>query len=81
MPAVISTALLSNYATVNAFTTTERARVILWAMVHADTLAHEKKRKDYAFWRQFIEKPSIIPGCPELAHDVFPCQLAHVYTS
>ena len=22
-----------------------------------------KKRKDYAFWRQFNEKPSIIPGC------------------
>ena len=25
----------------------------------------EKKRKDHAFWRQFNEKPSIIPGCPE----------------
>ena len=25
----------------------------------------EKKRKDYAFRRQFNEKPSIIPGCPE----------------
>ncbi len=24
----------------------------------------EKKRKEYAFRRQFIEKPSIIPGCP-----------------
>ncbi len=24
----------------------------------------EKKRKDYTFWRQFHEKPSIIPGCP-----------------
>jgi len=24
----------------------------------------KKKRKDYAFWRQFNEKPSIIPGCP-----------------
>jgi len=23
-----------------------------------------KKRKDYAFRRQFIEKPSILPGCP-----------------
>ena len=22
------------------------------------------KRKDYAVWRQFDEKPSIIPGCP-----------------
>ncbi len=28
----------------------------------------EKKRKDYAFWRQFNEKPSIIPGCPEMEH-------------
>ncbi len=26
----------------------------------------EKKRKDYAFWRQFNEKPSIVPGCPDL---------------
>jgi len=25
----------------------------------------EKKRKDYAFRRQFNEKPSIIPGCPD----------------
>ncbi len=24
----------------------------------------EKKRKHYAFWGQFHEKPSIIPGCP-----------------
>ncbi len=24
----------------------------------------EKKRKDYTFWRQLNEKPSIIPGCP-----------------
>ncbi len=24
----------------------------------------EKKRKDYAFRRQFNEKPSVIPGCP-----------------
>jgi len=28
------------------------------------TTSEEKKRKDYAFWRQFIEKPSIITGCP-----------------
>ena len=27
--------------------------------------ALEKKRKDYAFWRQFDEKPSIILGCPK----------------
>jgi len=27
----------------------------------------EKKRKDYAFRRQFNEKPSIIPGCPGTA--------------
>ena len=24
----------------------------------------EKKRKNYAFWRQFDEKPSSTPGCP-----------------
>jgi len=24
----------------------------------------EKKRKDYAFWRQSTENPSTIPGCP-----------------
>ena len=24
----------------------------------------KKKRKDYAFWRQFEEKPSVTPGCP-----------------
>jgi len=41
VPAVISTALLSNYATVNAFTTTERARVILWVMMHYDALADD----------------------------------------
>ena len=27
----------------------------------------EKKRKDYAFWRQFNGKPSITLGCPVLA--------------
>ncbi len=26
----------------------------------------KKKRKDYAFRRQFNEKPSIIPGCPDI---------------
>jgi len=25
---------------------------------------NEKKRKDYAFQRQFIEKPSFVPGRP-----------------
>ena len=30
----------------------------------------EKKRKDYAFRRQFNEKPSIIPGCPEIMRDL-----------
>ena len=29
-----------------------------------DPIEKEKKRKDYAFWRQFNEKPSIVPGCP-----------------
>ena len=36
---------------------------------HYSIFAHkqgrqEKKRQNYAFRRQFIEKPSIIPGCP-----------------
>jgi len=26
-----------------------------------------KEKKDYAFWRLFNEKPSIIPGCPDTA--------------
>jgi hypothetical protein len=26
--------------------------------------SQKKKRKECAFWRQFNEKPSIIPGCP-----------------
>ena len=25
----------------------------------------ERKGKDYAFWRQFQEKPSVTPGCPD----------------
>ena len=29
------------------------------------TKRKEKKRQDYAFRRQFNEKPSMIPGCPE----------------
>ncbi len=35
-----------------------------WPVMIAAVL--EKKRKDYAFWRQFNEKPSVIPGCPDL---------------
>jgi len=31
---------------------------------HQPTRNEEKKRKYYAFWHQFHEKPSIIPGCP-----------------
>ena len=27
-----------------------------------------KKGKDYVFWRHIIEKPSIIPGCPNKKH-------------
>ena len=28
-----------------------------------------KGRLDYTFWRQFDEKPSIIPGCPGMGKD------------
>ena len=34
------------------------------APVHTTAVSHRKKRKDYAFWRQFNEKPRIIRGCP-----------------
>ncbi len=27
-------------------------------------MVHIKKRKDYAFQRQFNERPSVLPGCP-----------------
>jgi len=30
----------------------------------------EKKRKDYAFWRQFNEKPSIVWGCSGILFSV-----------
>ena len=30
----------------------------------SDMMLKGKRRKDFAFWRQFDEKPSIIPGCP-----------------
>jgi len=29
-----------------------------------DVIGRKEREKNYAFWRQFIEKPSIIPGCP-----------------
>jgi hypothetical protein len=29
-----------------------------------ERMEKKRKRKDYAFRRQFNEKPSIIPGCP-----------------
>ncbi len=31
----------------------------------------EKNREDYAFWRQFNEKPSIIPGCPGAQRTIY----------
>ena len=33
-------------------------------IVHMPQHIPEKKRKDYAFWHQFKDKASIIPGCP-----------------
>ncbi len=38
----------------------------------------EKKRKDYAFRRQFDEKPSSIPGCPGPSLHI--CILAEGYS-
>jgi hypothetical protein len=37
----------------------------------------EKKRKDYAFRRQFNEKPSIIPGCPEVGFAAYNLHLGN----
>ena len=42
-------------------------------MSTVSTQALEKKRKDYAFWRQFNEKPNIIPGCPGHTHKHYVC--------
>ena len=36
----------------------------------ASSCAIRKKRKDYTFWRQFNEKPSIIPGCPGIGYKI-----------
>jgi len=40
-----------------------------WAITQGISLSSlsEKKKKDYAFLRQFNEKPSTIPGCPVAA--------------
>ena len=35
--------------------------------VLGNELVQEHKRKDYAFRRQFNEKPSSIPGCPGMS--------------
>ncbi len=43
----------------------KRKSLLLRRMAEKEVgLVDEKKRKDYAFRRQFSEKPSIIPGCP-----------------
>ena len=36
-----------------------------WPASATNSHPFKKKRKDYTFWYQFNEKPSIIPGCPE----------------
>ncbi len=59
-------------------TSIARAMVLKW-LWSADLGRHEirlaiieKKRKDYVFQRQFIEKPSILPGCPVARHHTSP---------
>ena len=47
----------------NPHTKLQRTLVSVCLCVHRHVC--EKKRKDYAFRRQFNEKPSIIPGCPD----------------
>ena len=45
--------------------TDQGARVVQPCLVTArQWVAQKRKRKDYAFWRQFDEKPSTILGCP-----------------
>ena len=39
--------------------------------VHTYVHTREKKRKDYAFRRQFIAKSSMIPGCPGSTYKTF----------
>ena len=36
----------------------------LWMIVLGPVSRKAKKRKDYTFWHQFNDKPSVIPGCP-----------------
>ena len=46
-------------------------------MQHMHIGIHMKRRKDYTFWRQFNEKPSIILGCPcEATIDLKECTQA-----
>ena len=42
------------------------ACMIAWRTVWLCTVKQKrkKKKKNYAFWHQYNEKPSIIPGCP-----------------
>ena len=40
------------------------SKAFLTSRLQVTLFGKEKKRKDYAFRRQFNEKPRIIPGCP-----------------
>ena len=43
---------------------TEEAGQFQGLQVPRFAIINSRKRKHYAFWRQFNEKPNIIPGCP-----------------
>ncbi len=44
-------------------------RHVVYSSLQTLAQEKEKKRNNYAFWRQINEKPSIIPGCPEPWHN------------
>jgi len=54
-------------------------------MMDIQSARKETKREDYAFWRQFDEKPSIIPGCPGIESatwmHLFPAMRRCMYAS
>ena len=61
--------------------------MVFWDAVQAGLKAsgflvlEKKKRKDYAFRRQIIEKPSITPGCPAIFGVVSASLLLPMYST
>ena len=49
--------------------------ILILIVGHRRLMQVGKNRKEYAFWRQFNEKPSVIPGCPEADAGTMPARL------